>query len=172
MYNRETWTYFKQKETHIFIFCRNRWKVRSECHLYSALYSYHPFYNPVVSLSTRLWMLVKHIRLKLDFQKKVYTTIRHNICCYQSIKYCVIKTSKHLRRKAWAKFSHTHIHRRQSWRMKAILMLNVSLGRVTKLNHRNLTKVLLMHVHTIHLLVFSSKVPSSGFYCKVMWRCT
>jgi len=35
--------------------------------------------------------------------------------------------SKHLHREAWAKFARAHIHRRQSWRMKAILMVNVSL---------------------------------------------
>jgi len=34
--------------------------------------------------------------------------------------------SKHVRRKAWAKFSRAHIHRRQPWRMKAILMLSKS----------------------------------------------
>ena len=37
-------------------------------------------------------------------------------------------TSQHLHRKAWAKFARAHIHRRQSWRMKAILMSNDSLG--------------------------------------------
>jgi len=34
--------------------------------------------------------------------------------------------SKHLRRKAWVKFARAHIHRRQSWRMKAILMSNAN----------------------------------------------
>jgi len=36
--------------------------------------------------------------------------------------------SKHLHRKAGAKFARAHIHRQQSWRMEDILMLNKSLG--------------------------------------------
>jgi len=36
--------------------------------------------------------------------------------------------SKHLRRNAWANFTRAHTHRRQSWRMKAILTLNISIG--------------------------------------------
>jgi len=40
--------------------------------------------------------------------------------CFKSIV-----LSKHLRIKALAKFASAHIHRCLSWRMKAILMLNV-----------------------------------------------
>ena len=55
-----------------------------------------------------------------------YTTIRHKNSPVDCFKSTVLP--KHLPRKARAKCARGQIHKPQSWQMKAILMLNVSLG--------------------------------------------